>query len=1712
MPIIGQMDSDALAPIIELGDTIYIISTKDPVYGDVIYRDKDRIRIKYHDSRTTGREYLLDTDGDFKEEEEVFKVQVRHSSDEYHYSAMIGVQPGETVEFYKLDGTPVEIDPETKATGGVVSQLLKTDTEDALILTSGFRLDFNGYGPSPDQDIAIIVPAIDSSVVGGDMANDEELRLQQQEERQEIFQFQSISQLLKEIMPTSVIEEIPSAERFYPDAIQRQEMYNDLVMDLTPDKQKNTRALIGVSQMTEYLLALKQSTVKLNVANRPIGQQKSTFDTLLEITDEVQNSYIPACVPIYDVKKTLYMDKKQTSSHDSLIFQSLLHVEHDGDKRLKLYETGEMAAAGGGALTFFSYLDSMFQFDLHPYSPADTLVGAQREAVAYEQEGYVAPAPGVMRPGFTENLPEGYQNTLAHKLGRAFDPLTKEFVNSVSVRTARFLPSVKAIPNKGIPVGTLSQPADQVITTGYVILDTPSILHSRTLVNAPSLLTRILIADYQSERKVQHLSDLNPTDVTDANAQNHAIMLTKAQVQQMTPEFWDIWVKNNLARTLSPIHGLNPASPLLCVALDAFVPNRSDYPKSLQEEVWRFIDKNMALWIQANGASRQRITKKLNENGGVEGETYPTMIENPNTLNKRVLEDVLLNILVRRINEKETILRNNSQVLMGEFEKGFDTEAYIQYATIITQLEGREPAFDPAFHKAKLEQLLKSQQDRKNIAAELAKATGSKPEVNSCSHVRFLIGVRRALLNGHNHTHYIELFKVFLAKYQGPRNGNWIMCEECNKELVCVHEIMTLNEALHPGRALSLHRKLLLDFGGPVFEGNYTCKNCGVPIQEIEYDNHLEFDDEGRPISGRAVLQEDTKQLDLTEIVSRKEVIQYATEDENKLFQIIKIISERAGSTDVNKDMVDRMIYYAQAYLGIKVPPKAIYDQQIAIAVRSGARGKIPTYEEYTQSHRVYVIASLFLIELQTAKPPIQIKYPFSQCQFSIQGFPTEGMKPEEAGTGALDYVACCVASIDRRDEPWGSTTWSLYPDIKKRIDLIKKSMISVTNLLLGTTISGTQLFISDQLRRTLRKRIDSLKLEKREQLASSKDKLPAGFMPEPVIQFPANVVNEPTSADPNQTVAVMNIAGADGPRKSLIYRLSVLYAQLKQDSYKAAEKSNMLVYGSGRSDSYSSPMGLKDIKRGGLQVLGLIPLEEEAHRLASALRTLELRTPTSTPAGTHIWTPWSPRVEPLLKVEIPKNILYKLFLRNCYAGPSIGSPHKIGFGNTCKNCGFEFPVSPDIIDPEKEGKPALDAQGVDYSEAEFEKILAARRDLRTQNPYTKPEDPELLKNLQRWIAAPVMGPDDAAMWTQVASVMRALFDSKTADRPPARAQAWGDFVTRYDAEREDLRAKVAGSATRKARGQAVAASFLSHLDILTQNPFSAGIDAIANAIISPMLQKAQAYMISTVTSLREVKERGKADVIFARGIKQWMKISGEHTQLLNQIMTRHTELISGGSVEMREVCKRAGMEFGRWMRMWKTQIFEEPLLGFTETEAQYVLRYVIVHLFRQIINTQSWYYKDLPKEEGKPKPDVETTAKEVIAFLAESMEKTAFNLRLPTQKELEEILLKRAEIERNYIIDVFDKLDDDEKPLEKLQKKLGLGKWAMGRNVRDYSVELFEHDRSQRIQMGLRDLPAVAEGHKTREDFGFASIGGGESRADRAYGHEDIDAQERAE
>ena len=59
---------------------------------------------------------MLDEYGDFKEEYGIYSILNHRSSEFFHFSAMLGVQPGETVEFYTLDGEPAVINAETKET------------------------------------------------------------------------------------------------------------------------------------------------------------------------------------------------------------------------------------------------------------------------------------------------------------------------------------------------------------------------------------------------------------------------------------------------------------------------------------------------------------------------------------------------------------------------------------------------------------------------------------------------------------------------------------------------------------------------------------------------------------------------------------------------------------------------------------------------------------------------------------------------------------------------------------------------------------------------------------------------------------------------------------------------------------------------------------------------------------------------------------------------------------------------------------------------------------------------------------------------------------------------------------------------------------------------------------------------------------------------------------------------------------------------------------------------------------------------------------------------------------------------------------------------------------------------------------------------------------------------------------------------------------
>ena len=142
----------------------------------------------------------------------------------------------------------------------------------------------------------------------------------------------------------------------------------------------------------------------------------------------------------------------------------------------------------------------------------------------------------------------------------------------------------------------------------------------------------------------------------------------------------------------------------------------------------------------------------------------------------------------------------------------------------------------------------------------------------------------------------------FLVKFQGPRNGNYVQCAACNKELLCLHELLELKIFMNPREREPLQKELLLHYSGPVMGNTYQCRNCGQSLGEIDYDNNMEFDDHGRPMIGYAALPaEDVKQLDEVDKAlgaqdsAAPTGADFGSERNNYLYTIIKELADRIG-------------------------------------------------------------------------------------------------------------------------------------------------------------------------------------------------------------------------------------------------------------------------------------------------------------------------------------------------------------------------------------------------------------------------------------------------------------------------------------------------------------------------------------------------------------------------------------------------------------------------------------------------------------------------------------------------------------------------------------------------------------------------------------------------------------------------------------------------
>jgi hypothetical protein len=105
-------------------------------------------------------------------------------------------------------------------------------------------------------------------------------------------------------------------------------------------------------------------------------------------------------------------------------------------------------------------------------------------------------------------------------------------------------------------------------------------------------------------------------------------------------------------------------------------------------------------------------------------------------------------------------------------------------------------------------------------------------------------------------------------------------------------------------------------------------------------------------------------------------------------------------------------------------------------------------------------------------------------------------------------------------------------------------------------------------------------------------------------------------------------------------------------------------------------------------------------------------------------------------------------------------------------------------------------------------------------------------------------------------------------------------------------------------------------------------------------------------------------------------------------------------------------------------------------------------------------------------------------------------------------LIAVRNEKERVSIIKSFDEKSEEEKQVELINKRRGLGKWAIGgtKAIYAYDKEHFDRESRQRLEMGMNEFPGMEESYEV-DEMGF-QVDNNEY-GEGGYDHEQLNADD---
>jgi hypothetical protein len=129
-----------------------------------------------------------------------------------------------------------------------------------------------------------------------------------------------------------------------------------------------------------------------------------------------------------------------------------------------------------------------------------------------------------------------------------------------------------------------------------------------------------------------------------------------------------------------------------------------------------------------------------------------------------------------------------------------------------------------------------------------------------------------------------------------------------------------------------------------------------------------------------------------------------------------------------------------------------------------------------------------------------------------------------------------------------------------------------------------------------------------------------------------------------------------------------------------------------------------------------------------------------------------------------------------------------------------------------------------------------------------------------------------------------------------------------------------------------------------------------------------------------------------------------------------------------------------------------------------------------------------------------------LVVLIAETLAKYNAERLSFNDEELKQMIAIRNEKERVNVISEFDKLTDEERAIEVMNKRLGIGKWAVGgtKLIYAYDKDYYDLEREKRLAAGIFDVPGLgidAEGLQPEfDELGFQMTSDADYEADGGY------------